>query len=213
MAGSTLPERVAQIYYTYGLICSSYPVTAITLTLSIVLLCCYPLLNVPLPGNIPTVVTLPLEVTNLDPLSKVDCNSNKCLQEPLSHLDILYNETQKLPYIWAKEKPLLYVQQIIMKIGVSPWNNIKTTLLQHCYQIGGIKRRDSKASVNRVLPEYSCLLLSPANLWQQNLQTFALDASIIASVYSYQNLQKGKTSIAEMAFGMHLRETGIKRYP
>lgn len=40
----------------------------------------YPLLNVPLPGNIPTVVTLPLEVTNLDPLAKVDCNSNKCLQ-------------------------------------------------------------------------------------------------------------------------------------
>lgn len=34
-----------------------------------------------------------------------------------SHLEILYNETQKLPYIWAKDKPLLYVQQIIMKIG------------------------------------------------------------------------------------------------
>lgn len=32
-------------------------------------------------------------------------------------LDLLFNETQKLPYIWAKDKPLLYVQQIIMKIG------------------------------------------------------------------------------------------------
>lgn len=89
----------------------------------------------------------------------------------------------------------------------------KTTLLQHCYQIGGIKRKDSKASVNRVLPEYSCLLLSPANLWQQNLQSFSLDTNVITTVYNYQNLQKGKTSIAEMAFGMYLRETGIKRYP
>ncbi|XP_075990761.1 SREBP cleavage activating protein [Anticarsia gemmatalis] len=242
MAGTTLPERVAQIYYTYGLICSSYPVTAVTLTLSIVLLCCYPLLNVPLPGNIPTVVTLPLDTTSLQQLSKSDCTGNKCSQELPSHLDILYNETQKLPYIWAKDKPLLYVQQIIMRIGVSPWNSnlkmrdafraplqevfrlletirnhedteTKTTLLQHCYQIGGIKRRDSKASVERVLPEYSCLLLSPANLWQQNLQSFSLDANIITTIYNYQNLQKGKTSIAEMAFGMHLKETGIKRYP
>lgn len=39
MAGSTLPERVAQIYYTYGLFCSSYPVTALTLAVSVVLLC------------------------------------------------------------------------------------------------------------------------------------------------------------------------------
>ncbi|CAH2208333.1 jg17613, partial [Pararge aegeria aegeria] len=89
----------------------------------------------------------------------------------------------------------------------------KETLLQHCYQIEGIKRKDSKASVERVLPEYSCLLLSPANLWQQNLQSFSLDANIVNTVFNYQNLQKGKVSIAEMAFGMHLRDTGIKRYP
>ncbi|CAH0703483.1 unnamed protein product [Spodoptera exigua] len=242
MAGSTLPERVAQIYYTYGLFCSSYPITAITLALSVLLLCCYPLLNVPLPGNIPTVVTLPLNGVDIYDLTTSDCSQSKCSEERPSHLEILYNETQKLPYIWAKDKPLLYVQQIIMKIGVSPWNNnlkmwdafraplqevfrlletirnhedpeTKSTLLQHCYQIGGIKRRDSKASMERVLPEYSCLLLSPANLWQQNLQSFSLDANIINTVYNYQNLQKAKVSIAEMAFGMQLRETGIKRYP
>lgn len=28
-----------------------------------------------------------------------------------------------------------------------------------------------------------------------------------------QNLQKGKISLAEMVFGMNLKETGIKRYP
>ncbi|XP_052752618.1 sterol regulatory element-binding protein cleavage-activating protein isoform X2 [Galleria mellonella] len=185
---------------------------------------------------------MPLHIDQTHGMPHRDWSSNSCLQDAPLHLDILLNETQRLPYIWAKDKPLLYVQQIIMKIGVSPWNNnlklwdafraplqevfrlletirnhedveTKTTLLQHCYQIEDIKRQDSKASVERVLPEYSCLLLSPANLWQQNLQAFSLDANIINTIYNYQNLQKGKASIAEMAFGMQMRDTGIKRYP
>ncbi|CAK1588368.1 unnamed protein product [Parnassius mnemosyne] len=238
MAGSTLPEKVAQIYYTYGLFCSSYPVTAITIALSVVLLCCYPLLNVPLPGNIPTVVNLPLHHNGHNPTG---CSHKNCLNTELQ-MEIIHNETQKLPYIWAKDKPLFYVHQVIMKIGVSPWNTnlrmwdafrgplqevfrlletirnhedleSKDTLLHHCYQIEGIKRHESKSSMEQVLPEYSCLMLSPANLWQQNLQSFSLDANIVNTIYNYQSLQKGKASIAEMAFGMHLRDTGIKRYP
>ncbi|XP_013179398.1 PREDICTED: sterol regulatory element-binding protein cleavage-activating protein [Papilio xuthus] len=239
MAGATLPERVAQIYYTYGLFCSSYPVTAITIAISVVLLCCYPLLNVPLPGNIPTVINIPLHDNTENP---TNCHTKNCHYADILEIGHIHNETQKLPYIWAKEKPLFYVQQIILKIGVSPWNSnlrmwdafrgplqevfrlletirnhedveTKGSLLQHCYQIEGIKRRESKASIERVMPEYSCLLLSPANLWQQNLQTFSLDANIINTIYNYQSLQKGKASIAEMAFGMQLRDTGVKRYP
>lgn len=34
----------------------------------------------PLPGNIPTVVTLPLDGTNLQHLPKADCSGNKCSQ-------------------------------------------------------------------------------------------------------------------------------------
>ncbi|CAG4942250.1 unnamed protein product [Colias eurytheme] len=242
MTGSTLPERVAQIYYTYGLFCSSYPITAISLALSIVLLCCYPLLNVPLPGNIPTVVNVPFSVNDKH-LANMECATKPCLHpKNFVHLEYLHNETQKLPYVWVKDKPLLYIHQIIMRIGVSPWNNnlkmwdafraplqevfrlleavrnhenpeTKDTLLQHCYQIEAIKKSNSKASVDRVLPEYSCLLLSPANLWQQNLQSFSLDANIVNTVHNYQTILKGKSSISEMAFGMHLRDTGIKRYP
>ncbi|XP_068620764.1 sterol regulatory element-binding protein cleavage-activating protein [Battus philenor] len=238
MAGTTLPERVAQIYYTYGLFCSSYPVTAITIALSVVLLCCFPLLNVPLPGNRPTVINLPLH-KNIQ--TSTDCHTKNCLYSDYLKMDNINNETQKLPYLWAKEKPLFYIHQIILKIGVSPWNSnlkmwdafrgplqevfrlletirnhedeTKESLLQNCYQIEGIKRHGNRANIERVLPEYSCLLLSPANLWQQNLQSFSLDSNIINTIYNYQTLQKGKASIAEMAFGMHLRDTGIKRYP
>ncbi|XP_050683751.1 sterol regulatory element-binding protein cleavage-activating protein-like [Leptidea sinapis] len=238
MTGSTLPERVAQIYYTYGLFCSSHPITAITLALSVVLLCCYPLLNVPLPGNIPTVVKVPVYQNDLE------CVPNTCLDQTGSvvKFDYLHNETQKLPYTWAKEKPLLYVHQIVMRIGVSPWNEnlkmwdayrgpllevfrlleairnhedpeTKKTLVNCCYQIEGLRKSSSTASLDRVLPEYSCLLLSPANLWQQSLQTFSLDANMLNTIFNYHSIHKGKTSIAEMAFGMQLRDTGIKRYP
>ncbi|CAG9781801.1 unnamed protein product [Diatraea saccharalis] len=241
MAGATLPERVAQIYYTYGLFCSSYPIIAITLALSVVLLCCYPLLNVPLPGNIPTVVNLPWQMGNFKNSPHANCSTKDCFRDDVDipeQLSVLLNETQKLPYVWAKERPLLYVHQIVMKIGVSPWNNnlkmwdafraplqevfrlletirnhedpeTKSTLLHHCYQIEGVKRRNDEASMEQVLPEYSCLLLSPANLWQQNLQSFSLDANIVNTIFKYE---KSKP-IAEMTFGMQLRDTGIKRYP
>ncbi|KAJ2954548.1 hypothetical protein O0L34_g2832 [Tuta absoluta] len=243
MAGSTLPERTAQIYYTYGLFCSSYPFIAISLALSVVLLCCYPLLNVPLPGNIPVVVKVPLDVNKAQIFNLDNCRENDCQQTRIpGQLDLYFNETQKVPYVWAKDQPLFYVQQVIMKIGVSPWTSnlkmwdafraplqevfrlletvrnheepeTKSTLLQHCYQVEGIKRRDRRGGFEHVLPEYGCLLLSPANLWQQSLQTYSLDSNIISTVYNHQNMQKGKVSIAEMAFGLQLRDTGVKRYP
>jgi hypothetical protein len=62
-------------------------------------------------------------------------------------------------------------------------------------------------------PEYNCLVLSPANLWQNNRATFQEDANILGTIFSHQGLQKGKVSLAEMLFGMNMQDTGIKRYP
>jgi hypothetical protein len=63
------------------------------------------------------------------------------------------------------------------------------------------------------LPEYNCLLLSPANLWQQNRATFQDDSNLLGTIFNYQNIQKGKISLAEILFGMNMKDTGIKRYP
>lgn len=35
----------------------------------------------------------------------------------------------------------------------------------------------------------------------------------LAIFVTFQNLQKGKISLAEILFGMHMKDTGIKRYP
>ncbi|XP_015600062.1 sterol regulatory element-binding protein cleavage-activating protein isoform X2 [Cephus cinctus] len=201
----SLPDRVAGLYYAHGLFCSSHPVAVISLAISVVLLCCYPLVNLPMPGNVPRTV--------------------------INHTIVPVN---------ASESSALYVQQVVLRVGVVPWSEdlalsdafrgplfeifnlleiirnyqdpeTLKTLGQVCLHIEAVKRRNAKKS--DVLPEYNCLVLSPANLWQQSIEMFNQDTNLIGTVFSYQNLQRGKISLAEMMFGMNLKETGVKRYP
>uniref|UniRef100_A0A1B6CPD3 Sterol regulatory element-binding protein cleavage-activating protein n=1 Tax=Clastoptera arizonana TaxID=38151 RepID=A0A1B6CPD3_9HEMI len=207
-----LPERVAQLYYTHGLFCATHPVTVIFLAFSLVLLCCYPLLSFPLPGNVPQYFsTLQIE------------NSSKFLEKPR----------------WLQSSsPACYVQQIVMKAAVSPWTddlyltdairaplaevfklleviqnyqqpNSSVVLSDLCIHVETTNSKGGK----EILPEYNCLLLSPANLWQQDEHRYNNDANLISTIYNYQSLQKGKISLAELLFGINLKDSGIKRYP
>ncbi|XP_057319656.1 sterol regulatory element-binding protein cleavage-activating protein [Microplitis mediator] len=202
----SLPDRVAGLYYAHGLFCSSHPVAVLSLAISIILICCYPIVNLPMPGNAPKVV-INTTVTN---------GSNK------------------------SESSLLYVQQVSLRVGVVPWADdlalsdafraplyevfnlleiiqnyqdpeTLKTLGNMCLHIEAIKKRNNKNP--EILPEYNCLVLSPANLWQQSIEMFNRDTDILGTIFSYQNLQKGKISLAEMVFGMNLKETGVRRYP
>ncbi|KAK2584484.1 hypothetical protein KPH14_006859 [Odynerus spinipes] len=201
----SLPDRVAGLYYAHGLFCSSHPIPVISLAISVILLCCYPLVNLPMPGNAPTMVlNRTVESTN------------------------------------ATEETALYVQQVVLRVGVVPWaedlalmdafrgpmyevfnlleiiqnyqhpETLKT-LGRVCLHIEAAKKRNGKKP--EVLPEYNCLVLSPANLWQQSIELFSQDTNLINTIFSYQNIQKGKVSLAEVMFGMNLKETGIKRFP
>ncbi|KAJ9574024.1 hypothetical protein L9F63_008550, partial [Diploptera punctata] len=209
----TLPERVGQVYYTHGLFCSSHPIPVISFAIATVLLCCYPLLNLPLPGNVPQQLS-----GNLSQLHK--------------------NRTSAEPH-WFTGAPMCYVQQIVMRTMVAPWTddlvltdafraplaevfklleavqnyqheNSSKSLSHVCLHVESAKMKSDK---KMALPEYNCLTLSPANLWQQNHNKFQEDSNLLGTVFSYQNLQKGKISMAEILFGMHLKDTGIKRYP
>lgn len=55
----------------------------------------------------------------------------------------------------------------------------KTTLSHLCLHVENVKR----ASQQMLFPEYNCLLLSPANLWQQNVQSFNKDNSLLNTVF------------------------------
>ncbi|GLH11360.1 F-box/WD repeat-containing protein 7 [Gryllus bimaculatus] len=153
----TLPERVGQLYYSHGLFCSSHPVPVIVFAITVVLLCCYPLLNLPMPGNVP--------------------------QQLLGNLTVQgSNVSDKTSPQWFVGPPMVYIQQVIVKTAVCPWT--KDMMLTDAFRAP--------------LSEVFKLLEVIQNYQHEN---------------SYQNLQKGKISLAEMLFGMNMKDTGIKRYP
>ncbi|EAA05048.4 AGAP011336-PA, partial [Anopheles gambiae str. PEST] len=239
--GTTLPSRVSQIYYKHGLFLSSYPTTATSFALAIIIFCCYPLLNIPLPGTIPTKVIFPYTESISENLHLSNANLTSEFYNPFSfsggNMFNIYNISVETPFPWARIDPLLYVQQIIMRTSVVPWeedllltdafraplyevfklleiirnheDQSKTMLSHLCLHVENVKR----SSQQTLFPEYNCLLLSPANLWQQNMQNFNKDSNLLNTVYVNHNLQKSKVSTAEMLFGIPLRDTGVKRYP
>uniref|UniRef100_A0A182W1M5 Sterol regulatory element-binding protein cleavage-activating protein n=1 Tax=Anopheles minimus TaxID=112268 RepID=A0A182W1M5_9DIPT len=204
-------------------------------------LCIYPLLNIPLPGTIPTKVIFPYTESISENLHLSNANLSSEFYNPFSfsggNMFNIYNISVETPFPWARIDPLLYVQQIIMRTSVVPWEDdllltdafrgplyevfklveiirnhedqSKTMLSHLCLHVENVKR----SSQQTLFPEYNCLLLSPANLWQQNIQNFNKDSNLLNTVYVNHNLQKSKVSTAEMLFGIPLRDTGVKRYP
>lgn len=53
---------------------------------------------------------------------------------------------------------------------------------QSCWHVDNVKRaRDEKV----LFPEYNCLLLSPANLWSQDVQNFTNDSNLLNTIFQY----------------------------
>lgn len=46
-----------------------------------------------------------------------------------------------------------------------------------------------------ILPDYGCMILSPANLWARDSVSFQMDPNLIATVFNYQRSREGKTSL------------------
>lgn len=58
----------------------------------------------------------------------------------------------------------------------------KRTLDQSCWHVDNVKRtRDEKV----LFPEYNCLVLSPANLWSQDVQNFTKDSNLLNTIFQY----------------------------
>lgn len=166
----------------------------------------YPLLNIPLPGTIPTKIILPYGdqttplksqtvVTNSDDISTG--SSNASYEQP--------------PFPWANSDPFVYIQQIVMRSSVLPWRKnllltdayrgplheifklleivrnheeetSKTNLANICLHVDNVKMPTKYSSI---FPEYNCLILSPANLWQQNAQYFKKDTNLLSTIYHH----------------------------
>lgn len=112
------------------------------------------------------------------------------------------------PFPWARIDPYIYVQQILLKSIVLPWNkklqltdafrgplfevfkllevisnhedSQKVTLSNLCLHVENVKRQNKQV----LFPEYNCLVLSPANLWKQNVHNFNKDTSLLSTIFS-----------------------------
>ncbi|KAL1513489.1 hypothetical protein ABEB36_002893 [Hypothenemus hampei] len=201
---SSLHEKVATLFYSIGLLCSSYPTTVLVFAIVVIISCCVPLANIPFSLTSPK-------------------------QEWISTINL----TNTIVH------PFCYVQQVTLKIAVLPWeadltlgdgfraplyesfkvldivrnyqdNSSLKTLGHLCLHVEAVSKHTLEPSL---MPQYSCLVLSPSNFWQQDVNQFSQDSTILTTIFNQHIYHKGKVSMAEILFGMPLRDTGIKRYP
>lgn len=169
--------------------------------------CSYPLWNIPLPGTIPTKVILPYaDQTASLKSSTIQSNSDD------SSTASANSSHEQPPFPWANSDPFVYIQQIILRSSVLPWRkNLlltdayrgplheifklleivrnhedesgKTNLANICLHVENVKMPTKYSS--QIFPEYNCLILSPANLWQQNAQNFKRDTNLLSTIFHH----------------------------
>lgn len=224
--GCTIPEMVAQCYYRYGLYVATHPKKVILLAVTSFLFLCAPLWHLPiLPGYLPQEY-----VTSL---------KNYSVPPPAPEGGIRLDPSPTPTPLWYQGPPRAYIQQIVVKSGVMPWqkgltisdgyrgplstvfhlsqtvsnyqlhHNHSVTLGTECLLIEGVVKK--MQSAGQVLPHYNCLMLSPADLWARNQYSFLQDQNVLATVNSLMSSYEGETNVADILFGVPSREIGFRR--
>ena len=235
---SKIEDRFESLYYRLGLLCSSHPWIILIFSLLIFAVAAYPLLHVHFIHS----SSSQQYVTKLDGQTGVDESKN----EPA-------------PPRWLQtSKSYAYIQQIVVKAAVVPWQSnlilmdaIRAPLGQvfalqefisnhqvdfgdskthtfgdSCFQVGEpvatLLQQQSSTSTSYdstatlsggYLPRYSCLQLSPANIWRNDINAFLQDATLIKTLYGVKDLASPDSSgsVREILFGVPWMETGIRK--
>ncbi|KAF8795037.1 Sterol regulatory element-binding protein like [Argiope bruennichi] len=214
-------DKVARIYYSHGLFCSSHPYSVILVTVCILALCCYPILYLPLLGSSSQQFSTPVQ-SFVPPDIVLDDGENYKFTGPR----------------WFQGPPVSYIQHIVVKSAVSPWKSDLILIdafrapLSIAFQINEILRNHqiNQGTANHtsledlclqvsepidkqtidVLPSYGCLIISPSNLWKNDLLRFKNDPDIIKTIFAGK-YSTDPASFREVLFGVPFKETGIKK--
>ncbi|XP_075070293.1 sterol regulatory element-binding protein cleavage-activating protein [Mixophyes fleayi] len=218
-----LRERISQAFYRHGLLCASYPIPIILFTALCILACCYPLLKLPLPGTGPVEYITP--VKDYSP-------------PPAEVSPDIHSERPD----WYLGLPVAYIQQVLVKGVVSPWDknflavDVFRSPLSRVFQLVEeirnhvLRERAGERSLEDVclqvtdllpglrklrdkLPEHGCLLLSPANFWQNNREKFNNDPDLIRTIQQHEpkTLQTSATP-RDLLFGVPGKLSGVSLY-
>ncbi|KAH8277884.1 hypothetical protein KR018_009642 [Drosophila ironensis] len=164
-----LPASVSHFYYKHGLFLSSYPTCASSIAFMAILLSCYPLINIPLPGTIPTKIVLPYGPENLSSynfsvptmLPSTDPNNSADAAKQANESVADLSPPPLLP--WAQSSPaFFYVQQITLRASVLPWSEEMQLMdafrapLFEVFKLLEIVRNHQSSENQRTL-EHNCL--------------------------------------------------------
>jgi len=129
----SLPDRVAGLYYAHGLLCSSHPVIVIPLAISVLLLCWW---VIRIYGSIweysPIRITIYM-IPQERGIGRRINNAAMYRSYPLVNLPMLGNAPKTIINdtvipINDTETSVLYVQQVVLRIGVMPWTEDLTLM-------------------------------------------------------------------------------------
>ncbi|XP_070585440.1 sterol regulatory element-binding protein cleavage-activating protein isoform X2 [Erythrolamprus reginae] len=221
----TLREKISGAFYNHGLRCASCPIPIVLFTGLCVLACCYPLLKLPLPGTGPVEYTTPVKGYSQPPPFPTQQRG-----EPGERPD------------WYSGAPVAYIQQVLVKATVSPWPKnflavdvfrcplarvfqLVEEIRNHVLRDGSrIKSLDDVClqvtdllpglkKLRGLLPEHGCLLLSPANFWQNDQEHFGADPDIIKTIHQHEpkTLQTSATP-KDLLFGVPGKYSGVSLY-
>uniref|UniRef100_A0A8C5S5C5 Sterol regulatory element-binding protein cleavage-activating protein n=1 Tax=Laticauda laticaudata TaxID=8630 RepID=A0A8C5S5C5_LATLA len=221
----SLRGKISGAFYNHGLRCASCPIPIILFTGLCVLACCYPLLKLPLPGTGPVEYTTPV----------------KDYSQPPPFPAQPQGELSERPD-WYSGAPVAYIQQVLVKATVSPWPKnflavdvfraplarvfqLVEELRNHALRDGSrIKSLDDVClqvtdllpglkKLRGLLPEHGCLLLSPANFWQNDQERFGADPDIIKTIHQHEPkaLQTSATP-KDLLFGVPGKYSGVNLY-
>ncbi|XP_023187084.1 sterol regulatory element-binding protein cleavage-activating protein isoform X1 [Xiphophorus maculatus] len=216
-----LREKISAAFYRHGLLCASYPVPIILFTSASILTCCYPLLRLPLPGTGPVEFTTGVQDYSVPS------------HEPLGDLE---------RPDWYHGPPVAYIQQVLVKAAVSPWDSslvpvdvfrsplgkvfsLLEEIRNHVHSDGsGIRSLEALClqvtdlfpglrRMQSVLPEHGCLLVSPGNYWQNQRDLFDSDSDLLKTIQKHE--PKGlhtSATLRDLLFGVPGKYTGVSHY-
>ena len=206
-------------FYNYGLFSSKHPISLICLSAVIILSCCYPLLNLPIPGSEPQ------QFFSL--LSDVADSG----QPETAH--------QGFPPWYTSANRTAFIQQFFVKFHIASWTTkaigktkmIKASLysvfpileeIKNFSIANGISIHNDcfhvatsvfkpKQRLKKMFPENSCLLVSPASYWTDDKRFYASDQNIQRTIDQFESKTiKAPPSIKELLFGLSLKHSQLK---
>ncbi|NXG64920.1 SCAP protein, partial [Hemiprocne comata] len=138
--------------------------------------------------------------------------------------------------------PVAYVQQILVKATVSPWQknflpvDVFRSPLSRVFQLveeirnhalrdsSGVKSLEEVClqvtdllpglkKLQNLLPEHGCLLLSPGNFWQNDRERFNADPDIIKTIHQHEpKTLQTSATLKDLLFGLPGKYSGVNFY-